>query len=127
MRTLVISLVLLVAPVFASSAYAQTASLRVEVRREGTVVPGASVVVNGTAHKADEHGVAILELPPGTVEIVVVKEGLAPASVTVELGPGDARTVTIELQPQAQMEERVTVAATRTDKRISTARKSKRS
>ena len=117
MRTLV-GFVLLVANAFASSAYAQTASVRVEVRREGTSVPGASVVVNGTPHQADERGVAILELAPGTVEIVVLKEGLAPASVTVELRAGEARTVTIDLQPQAEMEEHVTVAATRTDKRI---------
>jgi outer membrane receptor for ferrienterochelin and colicins len=118
MRTLVISLVLVVAHAFTSSAYAQTASVRIEVRREGTAVPGASVVVNGTAHQADERGVAIFELPPGTVEIVVVKEGLAPASVMVEVRPGEARTITVELQLQAEMEEHVTVAATRTDKRI---------
>ena len=29
----------------------------------------------------------MLELPPGTVEIVVVKEGLAPSSVTVDSAP----------------------------------------
>jgi outer membrane receptor for ferrienterochelin and colicins len=118
MCTRVLGLVVLIAHAFASTAYAQTASVRVEVRREGTAVPGASVVVNGTAHQADERGVAILELMPGTVEIVVVEEGLAPASVTVEVRPGEGRTVTIELQPQAQMEEHMTVAATRTDKRI---------
>jgi iron complex outermembrane receptor protein len=118
MCTRVVGLVVLMASAFAPNADAQAVSVRVEVRREGTAVPGASVVVNGKAHQADDRGVAILELPAGTLEIVVVKEGLAPASVTVEIRPGEARTVTVELQPQAEMEEHVTVAATRTDKRI---------
>jgi outer membrane receptor for ferrienterochelin and colicins len=95
---------------------AQTASVRIVVSANGVHVPDASVVVNGATHRADSDGVVSLDLPAGTVEIVVVKEGLAPASVSVELRPGEARTITIALEPQSEMEEHVTVSATRTDK-----------
>ena len=76
---------------------AQTASVRIVVSANGVRVPDASVVVNGATHRADPDGVVSLDLPAGTVEIVVVKEGLAPASVSVELRPGEARTITIAL------------------------------
>jgi iron complex outermembrane receptor protein len=70
------------------------------------------------AYRASDAGVLQLDLPAGTIEIVVVKEGLAPSSATVELRAGESRTVTIDLKPQEELEERVTVVATRTDKRI---------
>jgi len=101
-----------------AGAQSQSASLRVDVRREGAAVAGASVVVNGTTHRTDDGGVVVVDLSPGAVDIVVVKEGLAPASVTVDLRPGETRTVVIDLQKQEELEERITVAATRTDKRI---------
>src|SRR5947199_2154923 len=118
MRAIVISTVYFVICAFASAARAQTASVRLEIRSDGGVAAGASVVVNGVEHRADEHGVLALDLPPGQIEVVVVKEGFAPASVTFEIRTGETRTVAIDLQPQETMEEHVTVAATRTDKRI---------
>jgi outer membrane receptor for ferrienterochelin and colicins len=110
--------VLLLAVPPATRASAQAASLRIEIVSAAAPVSGASVVVNGVAHQAGDAGVLLLELPPGTIEIVVVKERLAPSSVTVELRAGEARTVTIDLKLQEELEERVTVVATRTDKRI---------
>ena len=118
MRAIVIGTVYFVICAFASAARAQTASVRLEIRSDGGVAAGASVVVNGVEHRADEHGVLALDLPPGQIEVVVVKEGFAPASVTFEIRTGETRTVAIDLQPQETMEEHVTVAATRTDKRI---------
>jgi iron complex outermembrane receptor protein len=102
----------------AARASAQVASIRIEVVSEARPVRGASVVVDGVAHQAGEAGVLLLDLPPGPIAIVVVKEGLAPSSVTVELRAGEVRTVTIDLKRQEEMEESVTVVATRTDKRI---------
>ncbi len=101
-----------------SGVFAQNASIRVEVVSDGAPVNQPSIVVNGAAHRGDDGGRLLLEVPPGTIEIVVVKEGLAPASVTVQLRAGETRTVTIDLKPQAELEEHVTVVATRTDKRI---------
>jgi outer membrane receptor for ferrienterochelin and colicins len=118
MRLRVVALVVHAVFLFALGAYAQTASLRVEARQGGAAVADASVVVNGTTHRTDNRGLVQIDLPPGTVEIVVAKEGLAPATVAIDLRAGEARTVTLELEPQAEMEERVTVNATRTDKRL---------
>jgi outer membrane receptor for ferrienterochelin and colicins len=98
--------------------YAQSASLRVEVRSDSVAVADASVVVNGAPHRTDDRGVVALDLPPGPIQIVAVKEGREPVAVTLELRGGESRTVTIDLQPQSAIEEHVTVAATRTDKRL---------
>lgn len=97
---------------------AQTASLRVEVRSDSVAIADASVVVNGAPHRTDDRGVVALDLPPGPIQIVAVKEGREPASVTLELRAGESRIVTIDLQPQSAIEEHITVAATRTDKRL---------
>ena len=96
----------------------QSAALRLEIRHDGTAVADAFVTANGALHRTNALGVVELVLPAGTIEIVVAKEGFAPASVSVELTAGDTRTVAIDLQPQETLEEHVTVAATRTDRRI---------
>jgi len=57
MRPRVVALVVQALFLFALSAYAQTASLRVEVRHEGAAVADAGVVVNGTTHRTDDKGV----------------------------------------------------------------------
>jgi outer membrane receptor for ferrienterochelin and colicins len=117
-RTRTACLVMVLAAMPTVRVHAQDARLRVEVRTSDGVVGGASVVVNGVEHRSDDRGVLSVNLPPGTAEIVVIKEGLAPRSVSVELRAGEARTVTVELEAQSAMEEHVTVAATRTDKRL---------
>ena len=110
-----------VAFVFVSSpSPAQTtdAALRVAVRSAGAPVAGASVVVNGRPSQTDARGDVSTTVQPGTIEIVVVKEGLEPATVSLSLRPGEERTVTIDLAAQALLEEHVTVAAARTDRGI---------
>src|SRR4051794_17407071 len=93
---------------------AQTSSLHVLISAEGAPVGGASVVVNGTLHRSDERGEVAVAIAPGTIQIVVSKEGLAPVTVTVELRADERRTLTIALEPQAEMQEHVIVSATRT-------------
>jgi outer membrane receptor for ferrienterochelin and colicins len=112
------SVVLLLALAIAPGALAQTASLRVEVRQAGAGVAGAAVVIDGRTSSTDARGLLSIDVAPGTLQIVVVKEGLEPQSVSLELRAGEARTLTIDLEPQAAVEEHVTVAATRTDRRI---------
>ncbi|MBI3492668.1 MAG: TonB-dependent receptor [Acidobacteria bacterium] len=118
MRACRINVVVFLIIVCARGASAQTASLRIEVRHDGAPIGGASVVVNGETMQTRADGVATIVVAPGNVQTVVVKEGFEPQSVSVEVRPGETRTLTIDLEPQTAVEEHVTVAATRTDKRI---------
>ena len=96
----------------------QNARLRVEVRSEDGPVRDADVVVNGVTHKTDAEGTTTLTLPVGRADIVVVKNGFAPASASVDLVADQDQPVTIELTRTASVEEHVTVSATRTDRGI---------
>jgi outer membrane receptor for ferrienterochelin and colicins len=116
MRSLVLGVLLLLnaAPVCAQA----TAVLRVEVRSADGPVRDAEVVVNGTRQKTDAQGVASFALAPGHTDIVVVKNGFAPASVSVELTENQPQPVVVELNRNASVEEHVTVSATRTERGI---------
>jgi len=92
--------------------------LRIEVRSEDGPTPDADVVVNGRTQKTDAQGITIFALAPGHAEIVVVKNGFAPASASLDLAPGREQTVTIELTRMPSVEEHVTVSATRTGRGI---------
>jgi len=63
-------------------------------------------------------GVKLTSLPPGHTNIVVIKDGFAPASVSVDLQANQQQPVVIELNRGASVEEHVTVSATRMDKRL---------
>ena len=55
----------------------------------------------------------------GNVDITVVKTGFVPVTTSVQVGAGATQEVIVELQPQPNLEESVTVvASTRTDKRL---------
>jgi len=101
-----------------ATAFAQDATLRIEVRTDSGPVRDADVVVNGTTHKTDSAGIAVIPVPAGHAEIVVVKEGFAPASASVDLQANQQQPIVIELNRGATVEEHVTVSATRTDKRV---------
>ena len=102
----------------AATAQAQQATLRVEARADGTPVASASVVVGDVALATDDAGVATIRLGPGNHIVVVSKEGLMPASVSVALAAGEMRTIVLDLEPQAALEEHVVVSATRTGGRL---------
>ena len=99
----------------ATAVFAQTAAVRIEVRGDARPVRDAEVVINGTTYKTDAEGVVLATLPQGHIDIVVVKEGFAPASVAVEL-QANQQPVIVELNRNASVEEHVTVSATRTDR-----------
>ena len=105
---------------YAGSAPAQEPSvrLRIEVRGEAGPVRDADVVVNGTTQETDAQGVTAFVIPPGHVEVVVVKQGFAAASAAVDLAAGQQQTIVIDLNRTASVEEHVTVSATRTDRGI---------
>ena len=93
---------------------AQTATLRVEVRSDAGPIRDADVVVGGVTYKTDADGVSTISVAPGRAEIVVVKEGCAPASASVDVLANQQQPVVIELSRGASVEEHVTVSATRT-------------
>jgi iron complex outermembrane receptor protein len=113
MRLFLVATLLAFAP---GLALAQT--LRIEVRSSDGPVRDADVVVNGMTHKTDAQGVLVVTVQPGRVDIVVVKDGFAPASASVDLQPNQLQPVVIDLNRGASVEEHVTVSATRTDKRV---------
>jgi iron complex outermembrane receptor protein len=92
----------------------EMARLRIEVRGDEAPVAGADVVIDGLAQKTDAQGVTVFTVPPGQTDIVVVKEGFAPVSASVNVA-ADQRVV-IELNRVPSLEEHVTVSATRTDR-----------
>jgi len=106
-----------VALVFAS-ALTQNVRLHIEVRSDAGAVADATVVANGTTRRTDSTGRTAFDVPPGPVQIVVAKEGFEPETVSIDIRTGEPRAISIALRPQSRIEEHVTVAATRTDKRI---------
>ena len=110
--------VLMSAGVSPAQAAAQTATVRVEVRSDDGPVRDAEVVVNSVTQKTDAQGVTMFTVPAGRVEIVVVKEGFAPASASMDVQPNQQQPVIVELNRGASVEEHVTVSATRTGQRV---------
>src|SRR2546421_5278001 len=106
-----------VALVFAS-ALTQNVMLQIEVRSDAGAVADAAVDANGTTRRTDSMGRTAFDVPPGPVQIVVAKEGFEPETVSIDIRTGEPRAISIALRPQSAIEEHVTVAATRTDKRI---------
>jgi outer membrane receptor for ferrienterochelin and colicins len=117
MRRLVVALVCLLNAAVAS-AQQPAAQIRIEVRSEAGPVRDADVVINGTTQKTDAQGVTAFRIPPGHVDIVVVKGGFAPASASVDLAASQEQTIVVDLNRTASVEEHVTVSATRTDRGI---------
>ena len=97
---------------------AQSATLRVAVRSDAGPVRDADVVVSGKTYETDSQGMAVITVPPGHVDVVVVKTGFAPASASVDVEANQQQPIDIELTHDVTVEEHVTVSATRTDRGI---------
>jgi len=117
MRRLLVGVFIALSVAIPSAAQEQ-ARLRVEVRSADGPVPGADVVINGVTRKTDAEGLALFMVPPGSIAIVVVKDGFAAASASVDVAANQQQTIPIELNRAASIEEHVTVSATRTDRGI---------
>jgi outer membrane receptor for ferrienterochelin and colicins len=94
------------------------AEVRVEVRSASGPVAGALVVAGTATATTDAAGVATLTVSGLATRVLVRAEGFPDAEQTVALVPGMTRTVTFLLGALPRHEEEVTVAATRTDRRI---------
>lgn len=106
--------------IFAAALFAQppAVTVRVEVRSGSEPVPDARVVVNGSSKQTDRNGIAITAAALGSVEVVVTKPGFFEAKASLMADQSAELPLTIELQPQDEMEQEITVYATRTDTRL---------
>jgi outer membrane receptor for ferrienterochelin and colicins len=94
------------------------AEIHIIVRSDSGPVAHAQVIVNGNTTPTGAEGRATLRVVPGPLEITVVKEGFNPITIAATAVAGQAQEIPIALERQTVIEEHVTVAATRTDKRL---------
>src|SRR5579872_5473520 len=94
------------------------ATIRVEVKSDAGPVQDAEIT--GGTHRArtGADGVAILHSGLGHVDISVTKEGFFPARASLDIDAAREWDIQIDLQPQNEHQEEVTVYATRHDVRI---------
>ena len=113
----VVCIAFLLSPAIAASQQ-PSAVIQIVVTADDRPVPRAQIVVRGNTTEADAEGRAILQVPPGPVEITVVKEGFNPVTVSATATIGPPQIIPIALERQTAIEEHITVSATRTDKRL---------
>ena len=118
---------LIVAVLAGLSWFAQSAAIQISVTSDTRPVPEVQVIVAGKTSRTDANGRLTLQAAPGPIEITVVKEGFNPVTVTTTVAAGQSSPLEIALERQARIEEHVTVASTRTDKRIDSIRETSRS
>jgi outer membrane receptor for ferrienterochelin and colicins len=92
--------------------------VRIEVTADNSRVPGAAVQLNGQIVQTGRDGIAAANIPLGPLKITVTKDGFLPANTSIDINEARQWTVQIELQRAEQVEEQITVHATRTDARI---------
>jgi len=93
-------------------------AIQIVVTADGRAVRDAQVVVSGETFRTLGDGGVKVDVNPGSVEITVIKEGFNPMTVTATAIPGRVQVIEVALEPQAAIEEHVTVSATRTDRGI---------
>jgi hypothetical protein len=81
-------------------------------------VPRAQVIAGGKTVETARDGRVVIDVPPGSIEITVVKAGFNPVTITATAMPGRPQVVPVTLERQNAIEQHVTVSATRTNKRI---------
>ena len=118
MRAGLALLVLIIASLPAFAQEVPRAAIRVEVKTDAGPVAGAVVNLNGVSVPTDQTGLSVTTLPLGKVEVSVSKEGFLPAKASLQLDEVREWRITVELKPEQQAQEEVTVFATRTDTRL---------
>ena len=92
-------------------------TVTIKVTHDGKPVAGAEVIVSAQTLTTDKDGVATVRLPMGAAKITVTKPGFLPAVADVVVATV-SQTHTISLERAPEVEESVTVAATRTGGRL---------
>ena len=93
-------------------------SIRVVVKTDADPVSDAEVTANGRSVHTGQDGMAVLPTVLGQAEVSVTKEGFFPAHGTVTVEASQQAQLEVELQPQKEEHEEVTVYATRTNVRM---------
>src|SRR5215470_3341521 len=93
-------------------------TIRVEVKSGEATIQDAEVTANRHKGRTGPGGLVILPAARGRVEIRVTKEGFFLARTTLDIDSAKEWAVQIELRPQEEHEEKITVYATRNDVRI---------
>ena len=115
MRAAVIAICILLLPLVGT---AQQATIRVAVRANALPVADAEVVISGNTYRTDSQGTVTISVPPGRIELTIVKSGYVPGSVDVDVRSNEEQPVIVDLVREVTVEEHVTVSATRTDRGI---------
>src|SRR5579871_1403382 len=102
----------------AARAQAPQPTIRVEVRTDTGPVQGAQVTIGSHSAPTGQDGVALVPAELGHADISVSKEGFFPARAGLNVDALREFELQIELQPQKEQEEQVTVYATRNDVRV---------
>ena len=93
-------------------------TIRVEVKSGADPVQEAEVTVGGHNSRTGPDGVALLAGALGHIDIRVSKEGFFSARASLDIDAAREWTVQVELEPQNERQEQVTVYATRNDVRV---------
>jgi iron complex outermembrane receptor protein len=102
----------------ASPTQAQVGSVRVEVVEAGMPVGSATVMVGTTSATTDPSGIAIVNVPAGSVRVIADKSGYEAAVAGVDVVSGEERRVRLVLLLQPTGEEPSVVTSTRVPRRI---------
>ncbi|MGI8990933.1 MAG: TonB-dependent receptor plug domain-containing protein, partial [Bryobacteraceae bacterium] len=102
----------------AAMAQAPQPTIRVEVGSEAGPVQDAEVTASGHSARTGQDGIAVLSAALGHVDIGVIKEGFFPARTSLDVDAAREWPLQIELQPQKEQQEKITVYATRNDVRL---------
>ncbi|MGE0703424.1 MAG: TonB-dependent receptor plug domain-containing protein, partial [Vicinamibacterales bacterium] len=108
---------ILLCPLLATAARAQNATIEISVQADAAPLSGAEVTVNGVTYETGADGLASISVRPGAVEIIVAHSTFAPARTSLQAQAGQRHSVIVELE-SVEIEEVVTVSATRTDARL---------
>jgi len=92
-------------------------TLIVEVRSGGRPVEQADVLAGEQVAITDANGEAVLQLPPGNVELRVQRFGFTPQTVQASVAADATTRITVQLEAEPIREE-ITVTATRTEVRM---------
>lgn len=103
---------------FAPAASAQGASVQVEVVAGARPVAGATLTAGASSATTDAGGHASLIVQAGTIDLVVTARGYLPHSESILVRADETRVIRVELIEQPDVDESITVSATRTGGRI---------
>jgi outer membrane receptor for ferrienterochelin and colicins len=99
-------------------AQAPQPSIRVDVQSEARPIQDAVVTAGEHSARTGQDGTAVLSVALGHVDVSVIKKGFFPALTSLDVDAAKEWPLQVELQPQKEQREQITVYATRNDARL---------